>query len=143
MKDEGTMAETSFTDLCFGCKAFKEIVYTEGGTARPFCAACTEMQPPTSDEIAVLLLTAPWSPYGPPFRNGDVVQARAGAFVYDGTGVITDISMSLENGATPIYPTWLVVFTSKASDDVPDQYWYPEVCLKLISRKPTTGVTGE
>lgn len=122
-------------DLCWGCKAFKDIVYTEGGTDHPFCAGCSELQPPTSEEVAVLMLTAPNSPWGPPFRPGDQVEARTGAVIFDGVGTVAEMSMSLEHGATPIYPTWRVVLDSKAHDQAPDEAWYTEVCLKRVTDK--------
>ena len=139
MKGEGNMADTSYTDLCYGCKRFTEIAWTEGGTERPFCRPCTDAMPPTQDELNVLLLLAPWSPIGPPFRPGDVVEARTGAVVLDGVGTVREMSTALENGGTPIYPTFLVVITEKAHDGAPDQCWYTEVCLTRVVEHPADG----
>lgn len=138
MEGEGMTAET-YTDLCYGCKKFTEVAWTEGGTGRPFCRACVDLMPPTDDEVSILLLVAPWSPLGPPFRAGDVVEARTGAVVLDGVGVVREMSISLEHGATPIYPTFLVAITEKAHDDAPDEAWYTEVCLRKVEEHPSRG----
>jgi hypothetical protein len=136
MKGEGTMADT-YTDLCYGCKRFVEIAWTEGGTERPYCRACTDAIPPTQDQLNMLLLLAPWSPIGPPFVPGDVVEARTGAILFDGVGTVREMSTSLKNGATPIYPTFLVTITEKAHEGAPDEAWYTEVCLTRVAEPPT------
>ena len=132
MKSEGEMADT-YTDLCHGCNRFTEVAWTDVGTGRPFCRGCVNSMPPTSDQIDVLLLLAPWSPIGPPFRPGDVVECRTGAILFDGVGTVQEMSISLEHGATPIYPTFRVTLTEKAYDDAPDEAWYTEVCLRSVS----------
>lgn len=119
-------------DLCFGCKSFKDIAHTESGTERPFCQECALTQPLTSDEWAFVLLTAPWSPFSAPFKPGDKVEARTGAQVYDGVGEVTDMSMSLDHGGTPVYPTFKVVISEKAHDLAPDEAWYTEICLTKV-----------
>ena len=119
-------------DLCFGCKTLKEIVYTEGGTERPFCEDCSVIQPLTSDEWARMLLMMPDSPYGPPFKPGDKVEARTAGVIFDGVGEVTHMSMNLEHGGTPVYPTFRVVISEKAHDQAPDDAWYTEVCLTRI-----------
>lgn len=119
-------------DLCYGCKTFREIVYTQGGTENPFCEQCSVIQPLTSDEWALLLLVAPGSPFGPPFKPGDRVEARTAGQIYDGVGEVTNVSMSLEHGATPVYPTFRVVIDDKAHDQAPDEAWYTEVCLTRV-----------
>lgn len=119
-------------DLCYGCKQFKEITYTQGGTGHPFCEECTVVQPLTSDEWALMLLVAPDSPYGPPFRPGDKVEVRTAGVVYDGVGEVTQMSMSLEHGGTPVYPSFHVVLSEKAHDQAPDEAWYTEVCMSKV-----------
>lgn len=138
MKGEGTMADT-YTDLCYGCKRFTEIAWTEGGTGRPFCQSCTDAMPPTADQINVLLLLAPWSPIGPPFRPGDRVEARTGAIVLDGVGTVQEMSVSLEHGGTVIYPTFRVTIDEKAHDQAPDEAWYTEVCLTRVTEHTAEG----
>lgn len=127
-------------DLCFGCKSFKEIVYTEGGTDHPFCQECAAIQPLTSDEWAFVLLTAPWSPFSAPFKPGDKVEARQVIesdgvnvkFLFEGVGEVTDVSTSMEHGATAVYPTFKVIINEKAHDEAPDEAWYPELCLTKV-----------
>lgn len=131
MKGEGMTADT-YTDLCFGCKKFTEIVWTEGGTDRPYCQTCVDEMPPTVDEVNMVLLLAPWSPIGPPFKPGDVVECRTAAIIFDGVGVVQEMSISLRDGGTPIYPSFRVALTEKAHDKAPDEAWYTEVCLKRV-----------
>lgn len=127
-------------DLCYGCKTFQEIAYTQGGTDRPFCEECSMIQPLTSDEWALMLLVAPDSPWGPPFHPGDKVEVRQAIasegrnpeFRTEGVGEVAQMSMSLEHGGTPIYPTFRVVLSEKAHDQAPDEAWFPEVCLSKV-----------
>ncbi len=126
-------------DLCYGCKNFREIAYTDV-IKNPFCEDCSTLQPFTSDEWAMVLLTHPASPYGPPFRPGDKVEARQviasdgrnTEFRFEGVGQVAQVSMSIEHGATPVYPTFRVVINEKAHDEAPDEFWYPEACLTKV-----------
>lgn len=122
-------------DLCWGCKSFKDIVYTEDGTNNPFCEGCLANIPLSGDEWAFILLTAPWSPFGPPFKIGDVVECRIAGEYYDGVGTVQEIDMSFEHGGTPVYPTWRVTLDTKAHDGVPDEQWYTENCLKRVNQE--------
>jgi hypothetical protein len=128
VKSEGRTT-AAYTDLCYGCKRFVEITWTESGTQRPFCQPCVDSMPPTVDQINMLLLLAPWSPIGPMFKAGDRVEARTGAMILDGVGTVEEMSISLEHGGTPIYPTFRVTITRKAYPEAPDEAWYTEVCL--------------
>lgn len=121
-------------DLCGVCKTFSEIVYTEEGTDRNYCEPCLAKEPLTKDEWQFLLLIAPWSPFGPPYKVGDVVECRAAGEVYDGVGTVTEMDMSLAHGGTPVYPTWRVELTTKAHDGVPDEGWYTENCLTRVNQ---------
>lgn len=128
-------------DLCFGCKSFQDITYVQGGTDNPFCSTCAAMQPPTSDEIAMVLLTAPWSPFSVPFKPGDKVETRQVMasdgtnveFRMEGVGEVTDVYVDLEHGATLVYPTFRVVINEKAHEDAPDEGIYTEMCLTKVS----------
>lgn len=131
MKSEGKVADV-YTDLCYGCKQFVEIVWTESRTEHPFCQRCVDDMPPTQDQINLLLLLAPWSPIGPPFKAGDKVECRTGAIILDGVGIVQEMSISLEHGGTPIYPTFRVTITDKAYPEAPDEAWYTEVCLTPV-----------
>ena len=68
-----------------------------------------------------------------PFRVGDKVAAWAGAEIYEGVGVIKEVSFALEHGGTPVFPTFKVAFEDKAYPEVPDEAWYTQVCLRLES----------
>lgn len=133
MGSEGKMVDAGYTDLCHGCKRFTGIVWTESGTSRPFCQPCVDDMPPTIDEVNLILLLAPWSPIGPPFKPGDRVEARTGAVVLDGVGTVVEMSISLEDGGTPVYPSFRVVLEEKAHDGAPDEAWYTEVCLRAVN----------
>jgi hypothetical protein len=124
-------------DLCGICKTFTEIVYVEEGTERPFCEPCVMAEPLTKDELQFLLLMLPGSPWGPPFKEGDVVEARCAGVIFDGVGTVHEMDMSFAHGGTPLYPTWRVVLETKAHDKAPDEGWYTENCLTLV--KETEG----
>lgn len=124
---------TDSKSLCAGCKTFQEVAYIQPGTGHEFCRRCRWDQPLTLEDLALFALTSPESPLGPPFRVGDVVEARVAGLLYDGIGVVEEMSMDLEHGATPIYPTFKVRFTEKATDhEVPDSYYFPENCLRKV-----------
>lgn len=122
-------------ELCYGCKLPRETVYTHPDTGQVFCAACSRGMPLNSAEWAMILLTTPGSPVGPPFGPGDVVECRRAAQVYEGVGVVQEMSMNLEHGGTPLYPMFRVRLTDKASDDVPDEAWYAEVSLTKVRQE--------
>ena len=119
-------------DLCAGCKRFREIDYTSP-EGQPWCPECSVIPPLTSDEWALVMLTSPDSPVGPPFRPGDQVEARTAGVIYDGKGEVTHMSFNLEHGGTPVYPSFRVVLSEKAHDKAPDEAWYTEVCLTKVS----------
>jgi len=112
---------------CWGCRTHKEIYYTEDETGRQFCQPCFAAMPPSSDDMRMmfLLLTIP-------FKVGDRVEARTAGTLFDGVGVVEDVSISLEHGGTPVYPTFHVKLDDKAYDDAPDDAWYTEVCLQKV-----------
>lgn len=113
---------------CSGCKAHKEITYTEQGTGRDFCYDCMLTLPPSNDELRMifLMLTIP-------FKVGDRVEARTGATLLDGVGVVKEISTSLEHGGTVVYPTFLVKIDEPAYEGVPEEMYYTEVCLQKVA----------
>lgn len=117
----------SANDLCFGCKAFKEIAYTEAGTDRTFCQQCALQLPPTSEDLALLFIAIT-----NPFKVGDRVEARTAGQVYDGIGTVTEISTQIINGGTPVYPSFRVELETKEHDLAPDAAWYTEICLRKV-----------
>lgn len=121
-------------DLCGVCKNFREIAWHEDGTDRPYCKPCLDQLPLSGDEWAFILLTAPWSPFGPPFKVGDVVECRTAGQIYDGVGVVEEVDMSFAHGGTPVYPTWRVALSTKAHDLAPEEAWYTENCLTRVNQ---------
>lgn len=119
------------SDLCVGCKRFREIDYVSP-EGQPWCKDCSLTPPLTSNEWAMMLLMAPDSPFGPPFKPGDKVEARTAGVVFDGVGEVTHVHFDLEHGGTPVYPTFRVVFSEKAHDKAPDEAYYTEVCLTKV-----------
>jgi len=117
-------------DFCSGCKAYKDIVFVEEGTDRNFCGGCTRILPPAPEELALAFVLATI-----PFKPGDRVECRTGAQLYDGIGTVQEISMLLENGGTPVFPSFRVAMEEKAIQDpeVPDELWYTEVCLTKVA----------
>lgn len=120
--------DTVITDLCWNCKNYKEIVYTEANTLRSFCKPCALAMPPTSEELALLFLQATC-----PFRVGDKVEARTAGTVFDGTGEVTEVSTDLRNGGTHVFPSFHVTLETKAHELAPDEAWYTEICLRKLT----------
>jgi hypothetical protein len=118
----------SANDLCYGCKAIKEIAYTEQGTSRTFCQECALQLPPTSEELALLFIQLTC-----PYKVGDRVEARTAGTVFDGVGVVTEISTQVINGGTPVYPSFQVELETKEHEKAPDKAWYTEVCLRKVA----------
>jgi hypothetical protein len=119
-------------DLCSGCKTFQEIAWTEEETCRAFCFVCVQQLPPTSEQLALtfLALTVPFLP-------GDRVECRTGAILYDGIGVVQEISTDIRHGGTQVFPTFRVVMEEKAYPEVPDEMWFTECCLTKLAKAET------
>jgi hypothetical protein len=109
--------------ICHGCKALREIVYTDEAD-RPFCEDCALV--PAAQNLAVLAFLAATIPY----QIGDEVDCWTGAQVYDGTGHIVEISFDPKDLASPVVPMFRVEMDDKAYNEVPDELWFSEVCLK-------------
>jgi len=111
-------------DLCTSCKKYRELVIVEENTNIGYCETCAEILPPSIEEqsIAFLLLTIP-------FTVGEQVECRTAGQLYDGIGIVEEISFDLKNGGTPVYPAFRVRFEDKAYPEVPDELWYTEICL--------------
>lgn len=125
----------SASDICHGCKAYREIVYREDGTDRPFCRDCALQLPPSSEELAQLFLNLTV-----PFKIGQKVIAKqvvacdgeAIDFRTEGTGEVLEVSTDLRHGGTPVYPTFRVRIDDKRHDEAPDEAWYTEICLERV-----------
>ena len=120
-------AETVIHALCWNCRTYTEIAYTEQDTARAFCKPCALQLPPTSDELAHLFLAITV-----PFRVGDIVEARTAGEIFDGVGEVQEIYTDLRHGATNVFPTFLVKLSTKEHELAPDEAIYTEICLRKI-----------
>jgi hypothetical protein len=69
-----------------------------------------------------------------PFEIGDTVECRTAGVIFDGIGVIDDISMEPQHFGTPVYPSFHVKLTEKAYPEAPDELWYMEMQLSLVKR---------
>lgn len=117
----------SAKDFCWTCRTHQDIVYTEQQTGRAFCKPCAGQLPLTSDELGVLFLLETF-----PYRVGDRVEARTAGTVFDGVGVVDDVSIELRNGGTPVFPSVHVKLETKEHDKAPDAAWYTEMCLTRV-----------
>lgn len=118
----------SANDLCWNCKNYREVAYTEHETLRSFCKPCALALPPSSEELALLFLEATT-----PFRVGDKVEARTAGEIFDGVGEVLEISTDLKHGGTKVYPSFLVRLDIRAHEMAPDQAYYTEICLKKVA----------
>lgn len=123
-KDDARVREPA---LCEICKELKELAYTDP-VGREYCVSCFSVLPiPTATRIlGHLMMTIP-------FRIGDTVECRTAGALFDGIGVIDDISIELEHFGTPTYPSFRVHITDKAYPECPDYVWYMESQLRRIS----------
>lgn len=122
------MASAKDEDVCWNCRLYQEIAYTESGTGRTFCKPCALQLPPTSEELALLFIEATC-----PFRVGDRVEARTAGEVYDGVGEVEEISTDLRHGGTRVYPAFRVKLETREHELAPEEAWYTEVCLKKVA----------
>lgn len=128
-------------ERCYSCKLpLVEDFYVHPDSGELFCMLCSWGMPLNPQEIAMILLTQPGSVVGPPFAPGDVVECRRAAQVYEGIGVVREMSMDPEHAATPLYPMFRVELTDKANDDCPDEAWYAEVSLTKVKQEQGAGV---
>lgn len=116
--------------VCYSCKHLRDIVHTDE-LERGYCSHCYVPR----DQLWAynfMALTVP-------FKEGDRVECRTGGLLYDGIGVVEEVSTSLANGGTWVHPAFRVRFDTKAYDTVPDEQWYTEGCLTKVDEKVTAG----
>lgn len=113
--------------LCDICKEIAEVVFTDA-YGRSHCGECFGRLPASTASLALeyLLLTIP-------FDVGDRVECRTAGALFDGVGVIDEVSVEPENFGTPAYPSFHVIIEDKAYPEAPDSLWYTETCLKRVS----------
>lgn len=116
--------------VCYSCKHLREIIHTDE-LERGFCSQCY-VNRDLLYAFNFMMLTIP-------FQIGDRVECRTGGQLYDGDGVVEDISTDLKDGGTWVHPAFLVRFTRKEYDTVPDTLWYTESCLKKVDEKVSAG----
>lgn len=112
--------------LCEICKNLKDTAYTDP-VGREYCTDCFSSLPiPTASRIVeYLMLTIP-------FKIGDRVECRTAGALYDGIGVIDEISIEPEKFGTPVFPSFHVIIDEKAYPECPDSIWYMETQLKKV-----------
>lgn len=120
------MAAAADSGLCEFCRELKPVSWTDE-VGRDYCAEClTELTSLTTPTLLDYLAATV------PFAVGDRVEARTAGALFDGIGVIDNISMSLEHFGTPVYPAFHVKIIEKAYDEAPDELWYTESCLQRV-----------
>jgi hypothetical protein len=112
--------------VCYSCKRLKGIVHTDE-LDRGYCDKCFVPR----DLIYAMNFMA----LTVPFKVGDRVECRTGGQLYDGIGVVEEVSTDLKNGGTWVHPSFLVRFEEKAYETVPETLWYTESCLTKVSEK--------
>lgn len=113
--------------LCEFCRELKPVAATDS-VGREYCQDCvSQAESPRGESVMDFLANTI------PFKVGDRVEARTAGVVYDGIGVIEEVSTELEKFGTPVYPSFKVVFEEKAYPEVPDFIWFMEQQLKKVS----------
>lgn len=115
---------TTSTGVCHGCKQLKELVYTDE-LDREYCKRCNADLPVPSEVLGLEYLMA-----SVPYEEGDRVECRTAGVIFDGIGIVQDISFEIaRGGGTPIFPSFLVKIDEPATESSPEQGWYHEICL--------------
>jgi hypothetical protein len=52
--------------------------------------------------------------------------------LFDGVGVVDEISTDLAHFGTPVFPSFHVLIDQPAYPEAPASLWYTEVCLKKV-----------
>ena len=114
--------------LCESCRELKPVAYTDP-VDREYCAGCFTTMPVATPSrmLEYLLATVP-------FSVGDRVECRTAGVLYDGIGVIQDISVVPENFGTPVYPSFQVRIEEPAYPEAPTTRWYMEQQLKKVDQ---------
>lgn len=113
--------------LCHSCRTLSTAFYTDD-YGRDYCQPCAQ-ELPTPPIVSILAFLA----FTIPFAVGDRVECRTAGALYDGIGVIDEVSMELEKFGTPVYPSFHVVIEEKAYPEAPDALWYHEGCLTKVA----------
>lgn len=121
------MTMTAQLGLCESCRELKTAAYTDP-IGRQYCLECYGHLPvATAARIVEQLMVSI------PFRVGERVECRTAGVLYDGTGVIDDISVDPEHFGTPAHPSFHVVIDHPAYPEAPDACWFMERQLKRVN----------
>lgn len=112
--------------LCESCRELKTAAYTDP-IGRDYCLDCFAKLPVATAARIVEELIATI-----PFQVGDRVECRTAGVLYDGIGVVDDISIEPEHFGTPAHPAFHVVIEDKAYPEAPESCWYCERQLRKV-----------
>jgi hypothetical protein len=112
--------------LCTSCQSIKPVADTDV-VGREYCEDCVKIVQAAPMPINLLILAVTQ-----PFHVGDRVECRTAGVVYDGIGVIDEVSTDWEKWGTPVYPSFHVVLEEKAYPECPDAIWYQEMQLRKV-----------
>lgn len=113
--------------LCDSCRELKPVYWTDS-VGREYCAECFQILPvPSAFRMFEFLMATI------PFGVGDRVECRTAGALYDGVGVIDQVSMDPKDYGTPVYPSFHVKIEDKAYEGAPDSLWYTENCLRRLT----------
>src|ERR1700757_3203506 len=113
---------------CHSCKSVSaETVYTDENNLG-YCEKCLSDRPipPEFFGLVQLLATVP-------FHKGDRVECRTEGHIYDGVGVVQEVSFLPKDGGSPVFPAFRVQLEERSQDlpeDCPSELWYLEDCLR-------------
>lgn len=109
------------------CGKGRPVKYIDNVTLRGYCAVCASSEFTSSLSVNLQFISDLV-----PYEIGERVECRTMGEFYDGTGVITEMSTSLEKGGTPVHPAYRVKL-----DNDKGELWYTPVCLTRTSRVDT------
>lgn len=116
------------TMVCWGCKRHRDIVYTDV-LARRWCQPCMKVSTIDDHEQAgrdFLAVTVP-------HEVGDVVRCHLAGERYYGTGTVRLVSMEPQDGGTPVFPVFHVVFDVDQPDPDRVSAWLCEQDLERVA----------
>lgn len=114
------------TGLCEFCYQLKPVAHTDA-VGRAYCAECVAALVEVASPTILDYLSATV-----PFQLGDRVECRTAGALYDGVGVIDEVSTELAKFGTPVHPSFHVRIIEKAYPEAPDELWYMENQLQKV-----------
>ena len=120
------------TGLCASCKQLKEIAWTDNFD-REFCEQCYAVLLTTQEATSFWMYEYLMATI--PFQVGDRVECRTAGTLYDGIGVVEEVSFDPAKYGTPVYPSFYCRIEEKAYPEAPDVLWYTETCLRHVDQQ--------